>query len=152
LPGDATSFASGINNKGQVVGSGSRAFLWQQGQMTDPNTLVPGPPFSPLYLLQAIGINERGEIVGVGLAITGEQHAFLATPCDENHSDTKGCKDDGEVTADAASILPTPNIGSAPTTQGNPALGGRLGRMFDRLRARQFPGRRFPGPGSGPTR
>jgi probable HAF family extracellular repeat protein len=152
LPGDGTSFASGINNKGQVVGSGSRAFLWQRGLMTDPNTLVPGHPFSPLYLLQAFDINARGEIVGVGLAITGELHAFLATPCDEDHADTKGCKNDVEVTADAASILPTPNISLATTPEGNPALRARLGKMFDRLRARQFPGRRVPGPGSGPTR
>src|SRR4029077_2354252 len=57
LPGDAQSFGLGINNKGQVVGGFvSRAYIWQNGVMTDLNTLVPGPPFSPLYLLTAESI------------------------------------------------------------------------------------------------
>ncbi len=80
LPGDVPSLATGINDEGQVVGfsfgAGPRAFLWTNGVMTDLNSLVPGPPFSPLYLLGANYINARGQIVGIGLAITGELHAF----------------------------------------------------------------------------
>jgi probable HAF family extracellular repeat protein len=91
LPGDPSSFAFSINNMGQIVGQGSRAIVWNDEELTDLNTLVPGPPFSPLYLLSAFDINDRGEIVGEGLAINGDLHAFLAIPCDELHGDVEGC-------------------------------------------------------------
>jgi probable HAF family extracellular repeat protein len=139
LPGDGTSFAFSINNKGQVVGLGSRAFLWQDGVMTDLNTLVPGPPFSPLYLLQAFDINTRGEVVGLGLASSGELHAFLAIPCDEDDADSGGC---GKV---AGVTPPAPGrTNSGEITQANSASGSRLGGMLDRPRGAQFPSRYFP--------
>jgi probable HAF family extracellular repeat protein len=77
----------GINNKEQVVGASCdvtltycRAYLWQSTTgMVDLNALIPTD--SPLYLLFAFGINDGGEIVGLGLQnSTGEVHAFLATP------------------------------------------------------------------------
>jgi hypothetical protein len=46
--------------------------------MTDLNTLVVANP-SKLYLLEAVSINSRGEIVGVALA-NGEAHGFLGIP------------------------------------------------------------------------
>jgi probable HAF family extracellular repeat protein len=67
LPGDQNSLAYGINDQGQVVGQSidaagnSRAFIWQNGTMTDLNTLTaPGSP----YLLFAGDINDEGEITG----------------------------------------------------------------------------------------
>jgi probable HAF family extracellular repeat protein len=45
--------------------------------MTDLNTLIPAG--SPWYLLQALSINDAGEIAGYG-TINGETHAFLAKP------------------------------------------------------------------------
>jgi probable HAF family extracellular repeat protein len=85
LPGDVGSDADGINNLGQVVGGSwdidgnERAILWQNGVMTDLNTLI--PPDSPLYLVEATGtINDEGEIAGIGLTSAGDVHAFLATP------------------------------------------------------------------------
>jgi probable HAF family extracellular repeat protein len=86
LPGDIGSDADGINNKGQVVGGSwdaegnESAYLWQDGVMTDLNTLIPAD--SPLYLIEATGtINDHGEIAGIALVeSTGEVHAFLATP------------------------------------------------------------------------
>lgn len=100
LPGDVLVFAGGFNNKGQVVGhtcdatdTFCRAFLWQNGVMTDLNTLT--PPGSSLFLAYAGDINDRGEIVGVAVdQITGETPAFLAIPCDEEHSYAEGCNDD----------------------------------------------------------
>jgi hypothetical protein len=45
------------------------------------NTLVPAG--SPLYLLTAFTINDRGAITGFGFdPATGAIHAFLATPVD----------------------------------------------------------------------
>jgi probable HAF family extracellular repeat protein len=106
LPGDATSFAFSINNKGQVAGQGSRAVLWGSGGLTDLNTLVPGPPFSPLYLLSAFDINDRGEIVGEGLAINGDLHAYLAIPCDDLHGDVEGCRTEAGLSASKGPIEP----------------------------------------------
>src|SRR5207245_7914924 len=62
-----SSVANDINDRGQVVGesntsSGSyRAFLWQNGTMTDLGTLPGGTVSS------ASGINDLGQIVGVSL-------------------------------------------------------------------------------------
>jgi probable HAF family extracellular repeat protein len=83
LPGDTMSIAWGINDQGQVVGqsigsAGSRAFLWQNGVMTDLNTLVPQGSLSLVY---ANDINSSGEIVGgASNSTTGDSPAFLAIP------------------------------------------------------------------------
>lgn len=83
LPGDVISLAFGINDRGQVVGQsigagGSRAFLWENGVMTDLNTVV--PPGS-LTLVYANDINASGQIAGGAFDPgAGESPAFLATP------------------------------------------------------------------------
>ena len=71
LPGDAISEALGINEQGQIVGvsyaagfANPRAFLYQNGKMTDLNTLV--QQNAPLYLQAAQEINDSGVIVGQG--------------------------------------------------------------------------------------
>jgi probable HAF family extracellular repeat protein len=84
LPGDVHSIGEAINCQGQVVGRTSDAdfngvgYIWENGVMTDLNTLVPAD--SPLYITNATGINDLGQIVGTALTSTGDQHAFLATP------------------------------------------------------------------------
>ncbi len=83
LPGDVVSGGESINDRSQVVGpsfdpdGNPRAYLWQNGVMSDLNTLAPD---SPLYLLFASGINSSGQIAGFGATSTGDIHAFLATP------------------------------------------------------------------------
>jgi probable HAF family extracellular repeat protein len=91
LPGDLDAFATGINNLGQVVGNDfdpkfnwSHGFIWQNGVMTDLNTLIPED--SNLLIISASNINERGQISGMATVQsgphTGEIHAYLATPVD----------------------------------------------------------------------
>jgi len=91
LPGDLAAIASGNNNKGQVVGSTldanfnwSHGFIWQNGVMTDLNTLFPAG--SNLYAVMANKINDRGQISGMAIVLSGPDagniHAFLATPVD----------------------------------------------------------------------
>lgn len=91
LSGDLASFATGINNLGQVVGSTidsgnnwSHGFIWQNGVMTDLNTLIPED--SNLVIISASNINERGQISGMATVFTGPHagdiHAYLATPVD----------------------------------------------------------------------
>src|SRR6266851_33804 len=83
LPGDRLSLAFGINEGGQVVGqsiggSGSRAFLWENGVMVDLNALV--PPGSP-FLIYANDVNDAGRIVGQAYdQSTGEFFSFVAVP------------------------------------------------------------------------
>ncbi len=89
LPGDFAAIATGINSKGQVVGSTwdsnfnwSHGFIWQDGVMTDLNTLFPAS--SNLFVTMANKINERGQISGMAIVLSGPHagniHAFLATP------------------------------------------------------------------------
>jgi probable HAF family extracellular repeat protein len=108
LPDDVNSVAGSINSKTQVVGKSddpsgnSRAFVWQNGAMTDMNTLIPAN--SPLYLIEALGVNDRGQITGYAVVIaTGEFHGFLATPCDEGHGNNN---DDCEENTASAIAVP----------------------------------------------
>jgi probable HAF family extracellular repeat protein len=73
-PGDACSWAWGLNSKDQVVGislpdpcdlSVAHAFLWEKGSMVDLNTLIPHD--SSLQLVYGEAINDAGEIVGIGV-------------------------------------------------------------------------------------
>jgi probable HAF family extracellular repeat protein len=75
--------ANGVNDNGLVVGSSNiaedtdvHAFVWtQSGGMVDLNTLLPnGSPFIELNSANAIAPD--GTIVGVGLALDGQYHAF----------------------------------------------------------------------------
>ncbi len=69
------------------------ALLWQNGVMTDLNTLI--PPNSPLFLLEALSINDRGQIAGFGQLSDGEHRGFLLTPCDEKEGANEGCGEGG---------------------------------------------------------
>ena len=94
LQGDANSTAIGINDSGDVVGVSlsanfiPRAYLRQNGIMTDLNTLVPAS--SPLSLLLACSINASGQIVGLAVTSAGEFHGYLATPINSGTSANNG--------------------------------------------------------------
>jgi len=90
LPGDVRSQALGINDQDQIVGLSVdashhlRAFLWENGVMTDLNSLVPaGSPF----LLYANDINDQGEITGEAFdPVSGTAPAFLLVPASERQA------------------------------------------------------------------
>jgi probable HAF family extracellular repeat protein len=91
-----TSAANGINSKGQIVGfsqdtnrddSPSVAVLWENGTMTDLNSLIPAK--SPLFLMEALSINARGQIAGFGGLSDGEHRGSLLTPCDDDRPDVE---------------------------------------------------------------
>jgi probable HAF family extracellular repeat protein len=90
LTGYPSSFAYAVNSKGQITGgltntagacppSHSAAFLWENGDMVDLNTLVPPHPGIQLTGCEAY-INDRGEIVTLGILSDGDTHAFLLIP------------------------------------------------------------------------
>jgi probable HAF family extracellular repeat protein len=113
LPGDVQSWANMINNKNQAVGTsfdasgGRRAFIWQNGVMTDLNTLIPAG--SPLFLLEAFGINDRGQIAGFGNLSNGQLRAYLLTPCDEQNGE-RGCEEGQNATGDRARVVLPENV------------------------------------------
>ena len=87
LPGDALAEATGINDRGQIAGTSfaasgaSRAFLWQNGQIYDLNTLVPAG--SALYMLSTGDINDHGDITGQACVVASGCtvfHTFVAIP------------------------------------------------------------------------
>jgi probable HAF family extracellular repeat protein len=109
LPGDSAAFATGINNRGQVVGSTfnsmgwSHGFISHDGVMTDLNTLIPGD--SNLFIIAASNINERGQISGMATVMSGPDegkiHALLLTPVKERI---------GTSVADVARTRPGSNL------------------------------------------
>lgn len=83
--------AQGVNAWDQVVGFSSaagssqctgqqRGWLWQHGSIVDVNTLV--RPGAAVTVTDAININDRGEIAGLGMLANGNQHAVLLIPAD----------------------------------------------------------------------
>ncbi len=84
--GDSVSEALGVNDLDQVVGASfgaadpaGRAFIWQNGTMTDLNTLV--APGTSLFLTDAQEINDQGVITGQAFdPATGAFVAFEAVP------------------------------------------------------------------------
>jgi probable HAF family extracellular repeat protein len=101
---DCASLAFGINSHDQVVGgtfscvdsSHTRAFLWENGTMIDLNALIPED--ADLQVVEAVAINDRGEIAGNGVprGLPGSDiftvgHAFVLVPvCADG---TEGCAD-----------------------------------------------------------
>jgi probable HAF family extracellular repeat protein len=98
LPGDTAATAYSVNAQDQVVGQAAlctkvrssdgcdslvyHAFLWENGSLAGlQSLLVPG---SNVSLNNAININDRGEIVGMGVLPNGDQHVVLLIPCDES--------------------------------------------------------------------
>jgi len=87
--GDQASIADAIDDLGRVVGgsgsgfidgfTASHAFLWRKGLLTDLNTRIPA--HSDWQLLEALGINARGQIVAYAIQQgTGNVHAVLLNP------------------------------------------------------------------------
>jgi hypothetical protein len=66
-----------INNNSQAVGSLGIPFLWQDGSVTYLNDLI--SQNTGWSLSRAFGINDSGQIIGVGL-LNGEHHSYLLTP------------------------------------------------------------------------
>jgi probable HAF family extracellular repeat protein len=109
---DPYSMARAIDEHGRVVGQSraasgtipNRAFLWENGQMTDLNSLVTSfsdplldPPLKKL--LDAYAISESGQIVGSALNTKDKVRAYLLTPNDTTAPNT------------TATISPDPKAG-----------------------------------------
>jgi probable HAF family extracellular repeat protein len=85
VPGQ-NSAAEDINDAGQIVGwttaGNGGAYIYEDGVVTDLNTLIPAG--SGLRLTAAKGINNAGQIVGIARDAASRTRAFLLTPIAEN--------------------------------------------------------------------
>jgi probable HAF family extracellular repeat protein len=75
VPGAAATFATGISNNGQIVGTfndsmGSHGFLYSNGTFTSID--APGAT-----LTLATGVNRSGQIIGEFIDSSGHSHGFL---------------------------------------------------------------------------
>jgi probable HAF family extracellular repeat protein len=146
--GDACSGAAAINSKSQIVGGGDdcngnlpKAFLSEDGgPAVDLDTLI--PPNLGLQLMDAVYINDSGEIAALGTIPNGDIRAFVLIPCDENHLGIEGC-DYGLVDAATAADVHAAQITPAtPTASSQPKLSpAELMARFGPARARS--NRRF---------
>ena len=106
---DPCSRAESINLQGQIVGNSGgtdgdcgaalHAFLWENGAIYDLNLLI--PLGSGLTLIEAVDIDDSGEIMGLGLLANGEERAYLLVPCDQH--DPGRCTNQLLETTDALS-------------------------------------------------
>jgi uncharacterized membrane protein len=84
--GGSNSIAGSINDNGTIVGQADSAatglpdaFVDYGMGLVDLNSLIPSKSQSHWDLVQALSINETGQIAGIGL-LDGSAHAFLLTP------------------------------------------------------------------------
>jgi probable HAF family extracellular repeat protein len=99
--GGPNSASLGINDSGTIVGysdvsSGTQhAFITVGGAMTDLNALLPAG--SPWTLNFATGINDSGQICGIG-AVGGQEQAFRLTPALAGDANLDGRVDINDLT------------------------------------------------------
>lgn len=83
--------ARSINARRQIAGVGGKCgvaeygFLWENGSIVDLQNLI--PVGSGFRIIESIWINDRGEIAANAVLPSGEFHAVLLIPTDEEISD-----------------------------------------------------------------
>jgi probable HAF family extracellular repeat protein len=138
--GNSCSSAFQINERGEIAGQSfdcegtgvAHATLWEPtGPAIDLNTFL--PPDSNLQLNETHFVNDRGELVVVGILPDGNPHIVVMVPC--TGTETGGCRGARE---DASVAQPQLSLSSnhAPLTpEALAAIKGRSIRKF-----RGFPG------------
>lgn len=83
--GQVVGYAYYANNpiiNGQQINTTRVSFLYSNGQLTDLNTLLPANSEWDLGTLAVTGINDKGQIIGMGLN-HGLEHGFILSPVPE---------------------------------------------------------------------
>jgi uncharacterized membrane protein len=123
-PGKEGSYALRINASGQIVGGSTpeAGWLWENGgPIVDLNQLI--VPTSDITVTEAQYINDRGEIICVGVTPSGDLRGIILIPDGD-------CDDACEARIAASQNNPaTPHVSSTPNNH-MPAMRGRLGHSF----------------------
>jgi probable HAF family extracellular repeat protein len=123
--------ALAINNKGQVIGIGAGAFIWQSGGFRNLGSL--GGNFTSPNAL-----NEAGQVVGYSVTRAGDAHAFLWENGAMRDLGTLGAPfQSGQVLSSATGINAAGQIvGWAPTS--DDVLGSRRAFLWENGRMRRL--------------
>lgn len=135
VPGDECSQGWALDSNDTVVGislpypcdfSVAHAFIWERGSMADLNTLV--APHPGLQLVYAQGINDAGEIVGIGVPpgvspadVEQLGHAYALVPISDEEFDRE-VRDAGDANLEVAArknILPPDDAARAKVATGH---------------------------------
>jgi len=135
-PGWSSSNARAINNRSQVTGygvspAGRRSFLRSGAAYEELS-------FPGWMATEAVSLNDLGQVAGSGETVSGETHAFLASPANSTAvADGAGYSFDGPA-GGGCSVARGGPAGRTPTAWGNllalflpllfPLLLGRIGR------------------------
>jgi probable HAF family extracellular repeat protein len=130
VAGDICNGANSINSQEQVVGFGSadcnsedHAFLSENGgPVMDLQGLV--SPGSGLTLINAVFINDMGEIAARAKLTNGDEHAVALFPCDENHPGVEGCD---YSLVDTTAATQNPELTTFPAKRSARHRGGPIG-------------------------
>jgi len=132
LPCSAT---AQVNARGEIAGQSfdcadfsiGHATLWEpDGPGIDLNVFL--PPGSDLILYETHFVNDRGEVVAVGLLPNGNQHIVVLVPCSENESeDCRGARAETAASHGQSTLAEPPRL--TPES-----LSAILARMTHRFR------------------
>jgi hypothetical protein len=105
-----STYAYGINDKGVIVGSiltgpGDQlaVIIWAAGAPTDLNSLLASNP--AWYLKSALGVNNHGDIVGLGYSANGLSRPFLLTSPEARVSDVNAVNTVAQVMKILAGVV-----------------------------------------------
>jgi hypothetical protein len=121
-PGWLSSNARAINNRSQVVGYGAspegrRSFLRSGAAYEEIS-------FPGWTATEAVSLNDLGQVAGSGETVSGEPHAFLASPADVPAAG------DGSGTSSIGSAAGGCTTASARTSHPSPTAWGNLLALF----------------------
>lgn len=79
-------WATPVNAGLEVTGG----FWEKEGPPLELTSLIPAS--ANMHIVDAININDAGEIAAAATLANGDQHAVLLIPCDEHHPSMRGCE------------------------------------------------------------
>jgi probable HAF family extracellular repeat protein len=125
-----------VNVRGEIAGQSfdcadfsiGHATLWEpSGPGIDLNVFL--PPDSDLTLYETHFVNDRGEIVAVGVLPNGDQHIVVLTPCLEN--EFEGCR---RARQESAAPRTQSSLNAQPSRLSPESLSAVQARMAKRFR------------------
>jgi hypothetical protein len=84
-------------------------------------------------VVESDNVNDRGEVLGLGVLPTGDQRAFLLIPCDDDRHDDGSCEHDGGTAVDITQASPAGAFASGISSRQSRTLFKRGPSFLGRL-------------------